>query len=425
MIRHHEIVYLNKLSILCVLALILSSLLSQSFASEVPVEVIKSVVRITDFNGSGSGFVIAPGHVLTNAHVVEDMPDDKIRVLSMSNDELQEYEAEVIWSSADYDMAVLFVRGLVYPGLPIAHTSPGTGGSVTAIGFPWVRDVTRSDDTSMPIVTRGVIGLISNSSWVEGGSRLKIIHHDADIHGGNSGGPLLNICHEVIGMNTQRLQLELPLIGAPLSLGSGYASHSSEIVNQLSSNSIPYRVSNKKCKTGETRISALLYVLLAASVLIGLVSLYISIRKPKAIVETYTQWKRRISHASDHGFVDNDVNSQPTADALYLVITCDDKTTTTALNLHLLTRTTGVVVGRDKDVSDIVVKNDAISRRHFAIRKSQEQYEICDMSSTNGTQLRDMDIKPFKWVPLLLGEKIFFGNASAYIKVTSAKVHDL
>ncbi len=139
--------------------------------------------------GAGSGFIISSkGHILTNNHVVADA--DKITVRL---DDEREFEAEIIGTDPQSDVALIKIDGKKLPTLPLGNSDKlEVGEWVIAIGSPFELNQT---------VTVGVVS-------AKGRNRMGIndyenfIQTDAAINPGNSGGPLLNIHGEAIGINT-------------------------------------------------------------------------------------------------------------------------------------------------------------------------------------------------------------------------------
>lgn len=154
--------------------------------------------RITNrtFTGSGSGVVIeGSGYVVTNYHVVQGA--ERIWV---SFDQIPErYAAELVSFVAGEDLALLHIQGQQDETFPIVRMGTSAdlmpGESVVAIGNPYGQTHT---------VSTGIIsGLHRGVSIPEQGLEFEdLIQTDASINFGNSGGPLLNIRGELIGINT-------------------------------------------------------------------------------------------------------------------------------------------------------------------------------------------------------------------------------
>jgi serine protease Do len=139
----------------------------------------------------GSGVIVnADGYILTNAHVVARA--DKVHVLVASGDE---FEARVIGSDADLDLAVLKIDAPgALPAIPVGRSDDLLiGEDVIAIGNPFGLSHT---------VTRGVVSALNRSVTIEGNTYENFIQTDAAINPGNSGGPLLNVHGDLIGINT-------------------------------------------------------------------------------------------------------------------------------------------------------------------------------------------------------------------------------
>ncbi|MGA1868627.1 MAG: DegQ family serine endoprotease [bacterium] len=137
----------------------------------------------------GSGFIIdEEGYILTNYHVVKDADDIKVTT-STEN----EYEAKVIGSDEDMDIALLKIKAK--ENLPIVEMGDSDalqiGEWVVAIGNPFGLEHT---------VTAGIV----SAKWrpIGQGPYNSFIQTDASINPGNSGGPLLNIEGKVVGINT-------------------------------------------------------------------------------------------------------------------------------------------------------------------------------------------------------------------------------
>jgi serine protease Do len=138
----------------------------------------------------GSGFLIdAQGHVVTNAHVVEDADQVKVR---LADD--REYRAKVVGKDVRLDVAVLKLED---PPSDLPVTSLGSsealrvGEYVVAIGNPFGLGNT---------VTMGIVS--AKGRTIGAGPYDDFIQTDASINPGNSGGPLFNLRGQVVGINT-------------------------------------------------------------------------------------------------------------------------------------------------------------------------------------------------------------------------------
>ena len=139
-------------------------------------------------NPQGSGFIFDPeGYIITNNHVIEDA--EKITVKLSGGEKI---EAEVIGRDPKIDVALLKLKKKgTYPYLTLGDSSKiKTGDWVVAIGNPLGLEHT---------VTAGIVSGSGRSLNL--GPYDDFIQTDAAINSGNSGGPLLNLNGEVIGIN--------------------------------------------------------------------------------------------------------------------------------------------------------------------------------------------------------------------------------
>jgi len=116
--------------------------------------------------------------------------------------------AQLIWASPELDLAVLRVPGLKRPPLTLSSAPyadrPDKGESVWAIGFPGLADRSLQSDEAFlnSTVTQGVVGKVVQGRAGQKDRVRPVIQHNASINKGNSGGPLFDNCGVVVGVNT-------------------------------------------------------------------------------------------------------------------------------------------------------------------------------------------------------------------------------
>ena len=141
--------------------------------------------------GTGSGVIISPdGYIITNYHVIENSTE----VIVTTNDN-KEYEAEIIGFDEAYDVAVLKISSdlnLDYVFFGDSDTTQ-VGEWVLAVGNPYNLNST---------VTAGIISSKSRDLNEYDQKNQSFIQTDAAVNFGNSGGALVNIKGELIGINT-------------------------------------------------------------------------------------------------------------------------------------------------------------------------------------------------------------------------------
>ncbi len=150
--------------------------------------------------GAGSGFIIdKAGFILTNNHVVENAKRIEVFLEGMDEQQEQGLPAKLIGHDELTDTALIQITEL--PKNPLTEAKFGDseqlapGDWVMAIGNPFALSNT---------VTVGVVSAVGRDTpGAVAGRPQQMIQTDAAINRGNSGGPLLNIRGEVIGINTQ------------------------------------------------------------------------------------------------------------------------------------------------------------------------------------------------------------------------------
>jgi serine protease Do len=166
--------------------------------------------------GVGSGFFIsADGHLLTNHHVVEGATD-----IFVTLTDGREFKAKVVGSDQRTDVALLKIEAKNMSTLPIGNPKTLKKGQwVLAIGSPFGLEST---------VTSGIISALGR----ETGDYLPFIQTDVAVNPGNSGGPLLNLKGEVVGINAQIVSRSGGFMGISLAIPIDEAM---SVVDQLKS----------------------------------------------------------------------------------------------------------------------------------------------------------------------------------------------
>ena len=184
-----------------------SSMLSRNFIADAAERALPSVVNIQcsgkgpwgqRSESSGSGFVVSSdGMVVTNKHVV-----DSARAVKVTMSDGRQYRARVHAKDGQTDLAVVQIlapKGTVFPTITVGSSSGLRPGEwVLALGSPL---------TLQNTVTAGIVSSTARQSSEIGmpQQHTEYIQTDAAINQGNSGGPLVNMDGEVIGINTMKV----------------------------------------------------------------------------------------------------------------------------------------------------------------------------------------------------------------------------
>jgi Do/DeqQ family serine protease len=141
--------------------------------------------------GMGSGVIVSSdGYVITNNHVVESAT-----TLEITTNDNKKYEVEVIGSDSNADIAVLKIKGdFNFPYVRFADSdNTRIGEWVLAVGNPYNLNST---------VTAGIISAKSRDFSDYDNKNQSFIQTDAAVNSGNSGGALVNLDGDLIGINT-------------------------------------------------------------------------------------------------------------------------------------------------------------------------------------------------------------------------------
>ena len=141
--------------------------------------------------GMGSGVIVSSdGYIITNNHVVEGAT-----TLEITTNDNKKYEVEVIGSDSNADIAVLKIKGdYTFPYVRFADSdNTRIGEWVLAVGNPYNLNST---------VTAGIISAKSRDFSDYDNKNQSFIQTDAAVNSGNSGGALVNLDGDLIGINT-------------------------------------------------------------------------------------------------------------------------------------------------------------------------------------------------------------------------------
>jgi len=166
-------------------------------------EAVEATVTIKTNKGHGSGFLITQdGFLITNYHVVKD--SSKIEVIL--NDDTK-YLAKVLTINKEADLALLKIeKSIPKPLLISENSSLNIGKEVFAIGTPEAADLSQT-------LSKGIISSVRNQA-----NGLKLLQTDISINSGNSGGPLVDlngnlmgvVNSKIVGIGTEGISFAIP-----------------------------------------------------------------------------------------------------------------------------------------------------------------------------------------------------------------------
>ena len=175
--------------------------------------VVRVVILETDGTrasivGHGTGFAVAPNLVVTNAHVVEQLrQDDSLLVGVVPPQGRAGVQASLVATSTRNDLALLRIdgpsggRGM----LPAATLYPGAvqdSAEVFAVGYPGNVDMAQGLSMADLVTPQAAVKTRGYVSAGRSSKQFDTILHTAPLGSGNSGGPLLDSCGRVVGVNS-------------------------------------------------------------------------------------------------------------------------------------------------------------------------------------------------------------------------------
>jgi S1-C subfamily serine protease len=415
----------------------------------------------------GTGFVInSDGYVVTNQHVVR-LPKLPAGVEHLgivipdgtwASDHLR--RATVIWQSEALDLAILKVEGLHRPPVVLSEVdyrkSPKKGDHVFAVGFPGAADASPEGALSSTL-TSGIVGKVFIGRGGRGRTDRPIIQHEAGVSPGNSGGPLFNDCNEVVGINTfvatSRFEVKreggrVVARGAAVS-GVYYSPHISSLVTALRRQGIRYHGSSQLCVAAAASGESLLVPIIGAvAILLAAFAAVVAWRRPRErvirVVESYSQMLRRRGGGSHAGPAPRhphhpagpevagtspghapmpasrpagvnqvvEVRAEPVDGWILSGFDSGGRSVRLAIGQKdLVHADKGLVIGRQTSLSDLVLSDSSVSRRHARLIKLNGGVGIVDLNSSNGTAVDGRQLAPYG-DPVLLrsGAMVEFGD---------------
>ena len=417
--------------LLCAIAVVLSAC-KQATESDVESSLFR-VLTVKQLSygsiiGTGTAFKISGSStVVTNNHVVKDAAT--IVLVYWSEGRFVETEARLEYADDTTDLALLkAVRPLPGRPLPIAHYSPSSGSEAWAFGFPAAADAVfgrvrsiddflekLSADASMSQPTR-TSGTISGE---RPRNRTAFIQHQVPISPGNSGGPLIDACGSVIGINTL----------AALGTGSIFGSVSSrELIELLHLRSLDAIVVGSRCWVVFEPRYMTYSVSAIAAVVVLVVGLFVFVRLTRR-EPRWTGWQKPRSalrggaRTSSGRVIDitpipleiakerpqqpsNRVHGSAAAQALRSarLIPVDGGP---PIEIPIDQVPGSVMIGRGADCG-VVLDNKTVSKRHCRLDfEATGEIKLHDVGSGNGTRLNGIQLAEGT---IRTGDKIGFGT---------------
>ncbi|MDV3459338.1 serine protease [Sphingomonas sp. HF-S4] len=154
--------------------------------------------------GHGSGFAVAPNRVVTNAHVVElaDRYPGNVVIGIVPSEGDKSFQGKLVAIDQQRDLALIEFSGVRLSPLTLFTGLPADGESLIALGYPGNVDLATARSAADFIRPQSPVrsqGGFAGNRMLQG---TNVLLHTASIARGNSGGPLLDRCGRVLGVNS-------------------------------------------------------------------------------------------------------------------------------------------------------------------------------------------------------------------------------
>lgn len=393
-----------------------------------------SIVLIVSLKADGSGiagtgFVIAPGLIATNAHVAIA---DAQSYFVIPNNTTERRPATLLWVDRDADVAVLQVPDFSAPPLRVSLAELHDGDKVYAVGYP-DSSVERQSVNGIfnARTTNGEITEpISPAQFGLNNHSYPAISHDASIGHGNSGGPLLDDCGRVIGINTLGVATNQDFTASTIINFKALlaAQHpeiqltaSTETCEQLAQqNSAPPSAPSAPAAqppsnlhevapapdNGAAQSPSFLQWLKGIPVWIWL-ALVGGIGALTLVAQILTRRRPGTVETDDSGQDDVSTMPAPTAHNWRLVPTAGGAGL--SIPAGPLTDRFGVTIGRSPAFADVVLAGDDVSRLHLRLIAKDGALWAEDLNSTHGSAVGFSTLTPFKPVSVAAGDLVKLG----------------
>ncbi len=354
--------------------------------------------------GSGSGFLVDKTHVVTNLHVIAGAMDEQIAVLDKNSkgNDVQTRRVKIIDIKPQYDLALLEVSNLNRESLKLAYDDEVAENTpVSSIGFPGYANAVVTSQEGLvealtnPILREGkVLRTINTHELGNNAVEATILQHDAPIDHGNSGGPLVNTCGEVVGVNVIAHK-DLNAISDSISLkhlytllddnNIAYEKAAVSCSTSLANNTIASTVDSDDVLSLDIAQRAVPWVFMAL-LLSGVV--FWVVRKVKSNVKTQSD-----------------------------VISTTPQTVGLCLQgmdayhaLHFPLSGERIQIGSAQGINDYVIANDTVSRQHLNLHREKGVWQVIGLNTTNGTMVNQKLLPVHAVHTLSVGDVIKLGE---------------
>ena len=154
--------------------------------------------------GHGSGIAVSPTRIVTNAHVVESAVQypNNVALGVVPSEGQKSYAGKLIAIDTARDLALVEITGARLPAAAVYSGPIEAGDDVVALGYPGNVDLATARSAADYITPRTPVRSEGNMSNMQAIDGVATLVHTAKISRGNSGGPLVDQCGRIVGINT-------------------------------------------------------------------------------------------------------------------------------------------------------------------------------------------------------------------------------
>ena len=386
--------------------------------------------------GFGSGFFVTnDGHLLTNHHVVNNPGIDKIAVTgkAFSNELL---EARIVWVVPDYDLAVIkLVKPQGVTPLEILSKNVDKGAQIWALGYPGkqlenMNPFGESFDDIDATLTTGIVSRVFQGAVTDSSTRYPLIQHTADISEGNSGGPLLDECGYVVGINTAKTDSAVEQVNDTdffavgsqgiLKLLNSRIPGISEVDRctvkepeppevgtdqDFATDSSETNTSNSDENGGDTKHS---FAWLDEN-WIGFLLIFLSLGLAYVVYRRNRPEGKSTRQVVAKGapILESESDKAP-ASGLVRMSGFNDEGAPVSFAFEISNSSNDQfwIIGRSYSFSDYQIESQGISRAHVQLKAVRSEVFVRDLGSTNGTILNGQKLSPFHYSKLSIGDEL-------------------
>lgn len=464
------------------LALIPSYALSQSdggpiFKSE---DIIRSTVRVVAYDaakrriGWGTGWIISASDndkragnaiVVTTWNTIKGSAGGGyVKIIpGGGGDELPaRIRSTKSETKNDFDMAFIEVKGLAAPALKVASSVPDSARPVYSSGYSFVADTNEAKQWSEKAsIQSGTVSKVFEGGMTRASQApVNQIEHNTPLDPGFSGGPLIDRCGNVVGVNTKdgglRIGEDLPVA---LSKGSRFALEKDELISVANQEGVPFVAAEGDCSAMGVAASAPAVVATAAAVPttsasgLGLVSSLrenklaigalvvlalalvafglrrvLGAKRPSSPAIEPTRQEVRATGTAVPGSAPKPAAATPTAakgtvvvgPSIELAGRGPDGQAVSYRFASSVIGKSGISIGSDPASVEACVDNRAdykVSRLHARLGFDGSSFTLEDLRSTNGTKVGGERLEANKLKVLIQGDDVEFADIKLKVSI--------